>query len=140
MHVASAHRVAVCTFLSRLILSLDPGVRLQIDLELLVSESICRMASIRPGDPLFTATTWPAFIAGAETNNLQSRAWISQRFAELWEVEPWGTIKGALDVLRGIWLEKDQAMIAEQGTRREDSHDGNWIARLRETGVDWLIM
>ena len=97
------------------------------------------MANIRPGNPLFTATTWPAFIAGAETNELQNRAWIAQRFAELWEVEPWGTIRGALDVLQGIWLAQCGAVENVQGMRSENSHDGNWIAKLRHTGVDWLI-
>ena len=98
------------------------------------------MANIRPGNPLFTATTWPAFIAGVETNNLQNRAWIAQRFAELWEVEPWGTVRGALDVLRGIWSEKDGLMVGEQDTRCEGPSDSNWIVRLRQTGVDWLII
>jgi hypothetical protein len=98
------------------------------------------MATIRPWDALFTATTWPAFIAGAETSNFQNRAWIAQRFTELWEVEPWGTVRGALDVLRGIWLEKDAAMVEKQNMGSEDSYDSNWIVRLRQTGVDWLII
>jgi hypothetical protein len=138
--VASAHCIAVRIYLSRLLLSFGPDARLSNTLELLVPEIICHMANIRPCDALFTATTWPAFIAGAETNDLQNRAWIAQRFAELWEVEPWGTVRGALDVLKGIWLEKDGPMAGRQSTRHEGSHDGNWIASLRRTGVDWLIV
>jgi hypothetical protein len=140
MHVASAHRIAVCIYLTRLLLSLDPDTRLSNNLETLVSEAICHMANIQACDALFTATTWPSFITGAETDNLQNRAWIAQRFAELWEVEPWGTVRGALDVLRGIWLERDGAMVHGQNQRRESLHDSNWIARLRQTGVDWLII
>jgi hypothetical protein len=139
-HVASAHRIAVCIYLSRLLLSLDPDTRLSNNLESLVSEAICHMANIRPCDALFTATTWPSFVTGAETDNLQNRAWTAQRFAELWEVEPWGTVRGALHVLRGIWLERDGAMVHGQNQRRESLHDRNWIARLRQTGVDWLII
>lgn len=40
MHVASAHRIAVRIYSSRLLQLLDPDVRLSNDLELLVSESI----------------------------------------------------------------------------------------------------
>lgn len=98
-HVASAHCIAVRIYSSRLLLSLGPDARVSNNLESLVSEAIRHMANIRPCDSLFTATTWAAFIAGAETNNPQNRAWITQRFAELWEVEPWGTVRGARDVL-----------------------------------------
>lgn len=139
-HVASAHCIAVRIYLSRLLLSLSPDARLPNTLESLVSEAIHHMANIRPCDALFTATTWPAFIAGAETNNPQNRAWITQRFAELWEVEPWGTVRGALDVLRGIWFEKNEELVREQSMRCEGSCDGNWIAKLRQSGVDWLII
>ena len=140
MHVASAHCIAVRIYLSRLLLSLGPNARLSNTFETLVSEAIRHMADIRPCDALFAATTWPAFVAGAETNDLRNRAWIAHRFAELWEVEPWGTVRGALDVLRDIWLEKDGTTVGEQSMRREGSYDGNWIACLRRTGVDWLII
>ena len=139
-HVASAHCIAVRIYLCRLLLLLDPKTQLSNNLESLAIEAICHMANIRTCDALFTATTWPAFIAGAETNNLHNRAWIVQRFAELWEVEPWGTVRGALDVLRGIWSEKEGLLVGGQDARREGPSDGNWIVRLRQTGVDWLII
>ena len=139
-NVASAHCIAVRIYLSRLLLPLGPNARLSDNLESLVLEAIHHMADIRPCDSLFTATTWPTSITGAETNDLRNRAWITQRFMELWEVEPWGTVSGALDVLRGIWMKKDGVMVGEQSMRPEGSHDGNWIASLRQTGVDWLII
>jgi len=70
-------------YLSRLLLSLGPDARLSNTFETLVSEAIRHMADIRPYDALFAATTWPAFIVGAETNNLRNRAWIAYRFAGL---------------------------------------------------------
>lgn len=139
-HVASAHCIAVRIYLCRLIRLLDPKCRLSNNLESLATEAICHMANLRTCDALFTATTWPAFIAGAETNKLQNRTWIAQRFAELWEVEPWGTVRGALDVLRGIWSEKDGLLAGDQDKRCEGHSDGNWILRLRQKGVDWLII
>lgn len=139
-HVASAHCIAVRIYLSRLLLSLGPNARLSDNFDTLVLEAIRHMADIRPCDALFTATTWPAFVAGAETNDIRNRAWIAHRFAELWEVEPWGTVRGALDVLRGIWLEKDGTTVGKQSMRCEGFCDGNWIAYLIRTGVDWLIV
>lgn len=89
-HIAFAHRAAVCIYLSRLLLSLepdDPDARKSSSLESLASEAIGHMTHIRPCDALFTATTWPAFIAGAETNDAQKQACIAKRFAEIWKVD-----------------------------------------------------
>lgn len=94
------------------------------------------MACIRPHDAIFTATTWPAFIAGAETNDCGMQAWVAERFRELWVVEPWGSIRGALGVLEGIWEERRAA--AELGQSETAPHD--WVRRLRDNGVDWLII
>lgn len=137
-HVASAHRAAVRIYLSRLLLLLDLNAQLSISLEILVSEAIDHMACIRQSDALFTATTWSAFIAGAETNDVQKRAWAAQRLSELWAVEPWGTIRGALGVLQEIWSEKDKG--AACGRRGRGCSDSDWVVGLREKGVDWLII
>lgn len=133
-HVASAHRAAVCMYLSRLLHFLEPDPELATSLEPLVSEAISHMAFIRPSDALFTATTWPTFVAGAETRDVQKQAWTAQRFSELWEVEPWGTIRGALGVLNEIWSASNE----QSAYRGEKS--GDWVVRLRQQGVDWLII
>ena len=139
-HVAHAHREAVCIYLARLILSRYVDTQLALSVAAWVSEAIAHMACIRQSDALFTATTWPAFIAGAETSSPQEQAWIAQRFSELWEIEPWGTISGALDVLRGIWSDKRQsaAFVGQLGNTFTFNND--WIGKLRQTGVDWLII
>jgi hypothetical protein len=74
-HVAFAHRAAVCFYLTRLILSLRFDTQLAHSLGSWISEAIAHMAWIRPCDALFTATAWPAFIAGAETSSPQEQAW-----------------------------------------------------------------
>lgn len=140
-HVASAHRAAVCIYLARLMLSLRYDTHLAWSLKSWASETIEHMAWIRPCDALFTATTWPAFIAGAETHNLQEQSWTVQRFSELWQVEPWGTIGGALDVLRGIWSDRKQhGSFGGDDSGCDEAGNGDWIAKLRDTGVDWLII
>lgn len=138
LHVASAHRAAVCIYLYRLLLFLDLSAQLALSLDSLVSEAIDHMACIRQSDALFTATTWPAFIAGAETNDPQKRAWAAQRFSELWEVEPWGTIRGALGVLREIWSERGRDEACDG--RAVGCGHSDWVIGLREKGVDWLII
>ncbi|KAK6437205.1 hypothetical protein LTR95_006604 [Oleoguttula sp. CCFEE 5521] len=138
MHVASAHRAAVCIYLSRLLISSDPDARPGQSLDPLVSEAIHHMSHIRQCDPLFAATTWPAFVAGAETNDVQQRDWITERFQELWQGEPWGTGRSASDVLRGIWSDKNERIVhGEHGSARDSA---DWISNLKNAGVDWLII
>ncbi|KAF5646198.1 fungal transcriptional regulatory [Fusarium sp. NRRL 52700] len=81
--VACAHRTAVCVYLSRIILALWPGTLLPDDLQVLAAEIITHLSHLYPGDALFTATAWPAFIAGLETRDLTSRVWVERRFQEL---------------------------------------------------------
>ncbi|KAF5597456.1 fungal transcriptional regulatory [Fusarium subglutinans] len=89
--VACAHRTAVCVYLSRIILALWPSTVLPDDLQVLAAEIITHLSHLRPGDALFTATAWPAFIAGLETRELTNRAWVERIFQELWEIEPLGS-------------------------------------------------
>ncbi|KAI9742851.1 MAG: hypothetical protein M1818_003580 [Claussenomyces sp. TS43310] len=140
-HVASAHRAAVCIYLSRVLLSLYPTTPLSHELESLVADIITHLSFIRPSDALFTATTWPAFIAGAETNDGTRQEWVARRFQELWEVEPWGLIRGALGVLERIWMGRSGVVVNGEGTPlRGKKGDGDWIGDLRGRGVDWLIL
>lgn len=139
--VASGHRAAVCIYLSRVLIFLNPKAQLTADLENLVSKAISHMSHIRLSDPLFTATTWPAFIAGAETNDTSKQVWVVQRFRDLWEVEPWGSVSGALEVLRGIWAERKCGRAPrERGEDSNETESEDWFERLRRTGVDWLII
>ncbi|KAF2716465.1 hypothetical protein K431DRAFT_235322 [Polychaeton citri CBS 116435] len=141
-HVASAHRAAVCIYLSRVLLTFYPSIELSNDLDSLVGDVITHLSLIRRSDPLFTATAWPALIAGAETKDLSRQEWVSRRFHELWEVEPWGLIRGALGVLETIWKGRRRGtVIDEEGAPLEGKMgDGNWIGDLRGRGVDWLIL
>jgi Fungal specific transcription factor domain len=132
-HIASAHRAAVCIYLSRVLLSISPATELDCNLESLISEVICHLSFIRLGNALFKATTWPTFIAGAETKDPGQQAWVVARLRELWEVEPWGLIRGALGILELIWHRRNPSM--QGGASTVD-----WIQDLRTLGVDWLIV
>lgn len=139
-HVASAHRAAVCIYLSRVCLSLDQNTQFTIDLEILVTDIITNLSVIRRDDALFTATTWPAFIAGAETHDRASQEWVTRRFQELWEVEPWGLMRGALGVLERIWKRRRSAVVLDdEGAEVEvKKKEVDWIGDMRGQGVDWL--
>lgn len=141
-HIGHAHRAAVCIYLSRVLLSICPEARLSQRLDLLVDTVISHLSFIRPDHALFKATPWPAFIAGAETDSIAQQKWVLQRFKELWEVEPWGLIKGALGVLESLWA--GRASQSNEASQREDrkerSSRGDWVDDLRSRGVDWLII
>ncbi|KAH7393504.1 fungal-specific transcription factor domain-containing protein [Cadophora sp. MPI-SDFR-AT-0126] len=140
-HVASAHRAAVCLYLCRALLFLCPEIVLPCDLESLAAEIITHLTIIKPSDTLFTATTWPAFIAGAETTDPARQAWARRRFAELWDVEPWGLMTGAQEALDLIWLDRGASVSFDKGgtVLDENKLKHNWLVSLRESGVDWLI-
>lgn len=139
--VACAHRTAVCVYLSRIILALWPKTVLSDDLQVLAAEIITHLSHLHPGDALFTATAWPAFIAGLETCDLTNRAWVERRFQELWNVEPWGFTREALGALRTMWDERKKVFLLT--TTDEEFYGGeedwNWIKRLKSLGADWLI-
>ncbi|KAK0099711.1 hypothetical protein ONS95_013396 [Cadophora gregata] len=140
--VASAHQTAVCLYLCRVLLFLCPSLVLPYDLESLAADIIRHLTVIKPNDALFTATTWPAFIAGAEINDDANRAWAKERFRELWNVEPWGLMKGAQQALDQIWSERaDDASFDDNGVALDNiMGKHNWLLHLRKRGVDWLII
>ncbi|EEU40568.1 uncharacterized protein NECHADRAFT_34199 [Fusarium vanettenii 77-13-4] len=139
--IASAHRAAVCIYLSRIALALWPSTLLPDDLEILAAEIITHLSNVRPGDALFTATAWPAFIAGLETVDPMKRAWVVKRFQELWEMEPWGLTRGALEALRTIWdgRNNEDALAGSIDRLHEQEENWNWIEKLKNMGTDWLI-
>ncbi|ETS79711.1 hypothetical protein PFICI_09564 [Pestalotiopsis fici W106-1] len=142
--VAFAHRGAVLIYLTRVIYSLDPAADLPLNLDCLVEEIIGHISFISTSNVLFTATTWPAFIAGAESSDCTSQQWVTQHFHELWKVEPWGQIRGALGVLERIWekrrMQRKMPMNMDQNIHGGTGKEDNWVADLQAGGVDWLIV
>ncbi|THY24323.1 hypothetical protein D6D01_05518 [Aureobasidium pullulans] len=139
--VARGHKAAVTIYLSRLLLSLYPTTKPSCDFVALVDEVMGSISQIRKHDALFTATIWPAFIAGAETDMAEKQELVVVRLRELWEVEPWGLMRGALRTLETIWsIKKRGAQDGKSYLPGQRLRDGDWIQYLRETGVNWLIL
>ncbi|PHH59274.1 hypothetical protein CDD81_3510 [Ophiocordyceps australis] len=130
MHVASAHRSAACLY----ILQALPLARAAqpVDADLLVSDILGHLAQIRRDDPYFKATSWPTFIAGAETRDAEKRTWTLGRLFAIWETCSWGYIFTAIEMLKATWAMQD----------RHSKHDVavNWLQELKAMGFDPLIV
>ncbi|EEY22243.1 acriflavine sensitivity control protein acr-2 [Verticillium alfalfae VaMs.102] len=139
--IASAHKGAVCVYLSRIILALWPSTVLPDDLEALAAETIIHLSCMQPGDALFTATAWPAFVAGLEIADLTNRAWVVRRFQDLWELEPWGLTREALGALTTIWdgRKNEDATKSRNNEVYEQQRNWNWVEKLKSIGTDWLV-
>lgn len=125
-----------------MLLSLQPTTQPFYDPGSLVADIITHLSFIRPCDALFTATTWPTFIAGAETNDRETQEWVARRFQELWSVEPWGLIREALGLLEKIWVGRRDTVVdnEEEIAVKQGERDADWISDLLGSGADWLIL
>lgn len=139
-HIASAHQAATCIYLTRLLLKDSPNLQLLQDLENLVLKIQIHLSNISPHDPVIAATAWPSFIAGAEAHEDATECWAQNQLQNIWAVQPWGLIKGALAVLRMIWARRRQYRYCEDTYTSDDKEENeNWIAYMK-IGADWLIL
>ncbi|KAK3950036.1 fungal-specific transcription factor domain-containing protein [Pseudoneurospora amorphoporcata] len=135
--VASAHRAAACLFV---LLSVPEAGLLELPLlepKDLVQEILGHLSCIPEDHVHLKGTVWPTFIVGAETDDLNERAWCLERLVAVWTKNPWtcpwGYVHTATEMLQDIWRSKDLA--AQQGD------DGiNWLQRLKATGNSCLIV
>ncbi|OAR01139.1 hypothetical protein LLEC1_05592 [Akanthomyces lecanii] len=129
IHVASAHRSAVCLYILQAVpLARAVGV---VNKHFLVDDILSHLAQISEQDPYFKASSWPTFIAGAETRDAEKRMWTLTRLLEIWKVCPWGYVFGAIEMLKATWQMQD--------TRPEDG-DVHWLRGLKEMGFENLIV
>ena len=141
IHIASAHQAATCIYLTRLLLKESPTLQLLQDLQNLVLKIQIHLSNISPHDPVIAATAWPCFIAGAEANENATECWAQNQLQNIWAVQPWGLIKGALAVLRMIWARRRQCKDCEDTYTSVDKEENeNWIAYMKSIGADWLIL
>jgi hypothetical protein len=130
VHIASAHRSAACLYILQA-LPLVRSVR-PVDTDFLVDDILAHLAAIDPEDPYFKATSWPTFIAGAETRDAEKRTWALQRLMTIWNRVRWGYIFTAIEMLKATW--------AMQDTGRGASGGVNWLQDLKGMGFDSLIV
>lgn len=141
VHVASAHKAAVCIYIARLLLLLGHTAELPVDIETLLSTGIGHLSQVGGKSPFFAATAWTSFVVGAEMTDSERRSWAVDRFNNLWEVEPWGSLREAITVLQLLWEEQDEMILSNEARPHDDAQvDFNWIRRLRDLNVHWLVI
>ncbi|KAL4807910.1 fungal-specific transcription factor domain-containing protein [Aspergillus unguis] len=125
IHIALAHQAAVKIYILRSVDTISPR---EPNTETLVTEIVAHLSLVSARDPVFMATCWPSFIAGAETRNPGYREWAVQRLRRFWELMPWGYVKTAEEVMRTTWELRDR------GDMR-----GSWIQQVKGLERCWLI-
>ncbi|KAE8322431.1 fungal-specific transcription factor domain-containing protein [Aspergillus sergii] len=128
IHTALAHQNAVCIYIYRSITHYPADM----DSEALVTEIIYHLSFIDPKDPLSKATSWPTFIAGAETDSPVYRQWALDRLSLLWNVLPWGYVQTAVEVMQMAWRLRDESGTDSRGV-------SGWVQQLKASGNHWLI-
>ncbi|KKO98116.1 hypothetical protein THAR02_09778 [Trichoderma harzianum] len=131
IHIASAHRSAACLYILQA-LPLVRAVR-PVDTEFLVGDILGHLGQISVDDPYYKATSWPTFIAGAETRDAEKRTWAMKRLLGIWETCPWGYLFTAIELLKAAWELQD----ANPGS---DESGVNWLQGLKGMGIDALIV
>lgn len=129
IHVASAHRSAVCLYILQAVpLARAVGV---VNTDFLVDDILSHLSQISEHDPYFKASSWPTFIAGAGTRDVEKRMWTLTRLMEIWKVCPWGYVFTAIEMLKAIWQMQDT---------QPENEDVNWLRGLKEMGFENLIV
>ncbi|KAH6608389.1 hypothetical protein Trco_001735 [Trichoderma cornu-damae] len=133
IHIASAHRSAACLYILQA-LPLVRAVR-PVDSDVLVGDIFGNLGQISVGDPYYKATSWPTFIAGAETRDGEKRTCAMKRLLGIWETCPWGYLFTAIELLKAAWEMQD----AHRGSNDDDVAI-NWLQSLKSRGFDALIV
>lgn len=138
VHVVSALKAAVCISIVRALPCtlplLSPSISgSYVGVADLVSSIIYHLSFITSDIILFKATSWPTFLAGAESEDFEQRAWVVGRLNALWEKLRWGYIRSALDLLGLIWDKKGRRMSNPQ-------HSSSWIQEVKSLNTDLLIV
>lgn len=128
MNAGSAHRIACSLYIIQAVPSVKrfllPGTEAAFEDQLMH-----HLSSVPDEDPNFKATTWPAFIAGAEASDPERQAWCKDRLQRLVKVVPWGFIDTAMDALDVIWRLK-----------REGKTQEGWVQALKDPDLNFLIV
>lgn len=132
VHIASAHRSAACLYVLQA-LPLARAIR-PVDTDFLVADILSHLSSISETDPYFKATSWPTFIAGAETRDPEKRTWLLSRLLAIWDICPWGYIFTAIEMLKATWGLQDG------GSGHRDENGVNWLQDLKGLGFEHLIV
>jgi hypothetical protein len=129
MHLALAHRSAVCLYIHRAIPAANLLANPQVNLH--VETIVSNLSVIGYGNSLLKGTSWPTFIAGAEATSDRHVAWVLWRLDMVWKVLPWGYLNTTTELLNRIWRNRKM---------RPESDGSSWLQELRGQGNDWIVV
>lgn len=135
IHIAAAHRSAVCIYLARVLPSSNPlidpmsGTAI-VNLIELANDVVHHISHLKPGDALFKSSCWPLFLAGAESRDLAQREWIMNTLDSLYATMFWGYLRTSKRVLEAIWTYLDQV---------KDGGENCWVEEVNQFGTEILI-
>ena len=135
MHVASAHRWAAALYIAQAIPALRQ--RSPVSTVALVENILFHLNRIGERDAHFKATSWPTFIAGAETNEPKIREWALHRLYAVWHHCPWGYIFKAIEALKASWRLQDRRPV---GVRISWLEEVKAWREMKELDPDCLIV
>ena len=135
IHMAAAHRSAVCIYLARVLPSRNPLVDPSsgdalVNMKVLADDIVDQISYLKPSDPLFKSICWPLFLAGAESEDKEQREWIVNTLDQLYSIMFWGYLHTSKRVLLAIWKFKDRV-----GSSKENC----WVEEVKHLGNEILI-
>ncbi|KAL2847583.1 fungal-specific transcription factor domain-containing protein [Aspergillus pseudodeflectus] len=114
------------------------GNSLDKDPSALVHTVVYHLSHVGVSDPLFKATCWPTFIAGAETDDPVYREWAVERLRQFWALIPWGYIRTAVEVMRMSWAVRDTGADGDADVDAGGKgRGGQWPATNHEREMWW---
>lgn len=130
IHVVLAHKSAVCLYIHRAVPF--AGLLDENGVETHVRTITHNLSFILPGNQLLKCTSWPTFIAGAESKDPEQQAWVVERLGVLWESLPWGYVHTAIEMLQTIWDMGD--------AHNPPATPVSWLQRFKALGNDWIVV
>jgi len=136
--LGSAHRAAACLYVL-LAIPETAQVGTMPRADDLCLEIVGHLAMIPDDHVLLKGTAWPTFIAGAHTDEPETRKWCIERLTAVWRANEWvchwGYVQTATQMLLDVWAAKETAR-----RRGEDMTDRNWLQELKLRRGDFLIV
>jgi len=146
VYVASAHRAAACLYILQSIpaagLAFNShrhvggscGDRRRLTAEGLVVEIMTHLTHVPVEDSNIKATSWPTFVAGAESDDLDRRLWAINRLRALWRLCPWGFLSTAATTLEHVWRVRD-GVDGQRGGMKP-----SWVQVVKNMDLNFVVV
>ncbi|KAH7153633.1 fungal-specific transcription factor domain-containing protein [Dactylonectria macrodidyma] len=103
-HLAHAYKAAVEVYASYIVgRLLDQPYLSRPYIRHLIEPAICHMLAIPHDDFHLKSLVWPAFVIGAETQDIESRKMLQTLFQHIWVMSCCYNARSASDMLEAIW-------------------------------------